>query len=193
MWFRRKHTVANTIPSDFQSPNDSRLRTSGVWPRFFLMLKIASHITCLHSQVSDWRPKRWLGMHAKRHLADTAPSLALEPPGSALSSRFLHNVPSLGFPSFLLGTSDCCAESPTPLLDLVHTQLLSGSLIHLLSLVVLFDPLAPLSGFYHWIAFTSSWEVPMSHHAPLTYSNIEVTRVLWGRHPPLCHPIPYLG
>jgi hypothetical protein len=84
---------------DFQYPNDSRVRTPGVWPRFFLMLKIASHITCLHSQVSDWRPKRWLGMHVKRHLADTAPSLTLEPPGSAVSSRYLYNLPSLGFPS----------------------------------------------------------------------------------------------
>jgi hypothetical protein len=67
----RGNTAVQTLVwSDFSSPNNHRLRTPGVWPRFFLMLTIAGHITCLHSQVSDSRPKRGLGMHAKRHLAD---------------------------------------------------------------------------------------------------------------------------
>ena len=59
----------------------------------------------------------------------------------------IYNFPALVSGSTLsfFDTSDWCAESHTPLLDLVQTQLLFGSLIHLLSLVVIFDPLAPLS------------------------------------------------
>lgn len=88
----------------------------------------------------------------------TASSLALESLGLALSSRYLYNLPFLGFPSssaHQIGAPNL--TQPCSTLSRLNDSLAAS--LHSLSPRQLFDPLAPLSVCYHYIAFTSSWGV----------------------------------